>query len=148
MRINRIVVFGLVALLFAACGSSGPPTVGEQKSFDTACDKANSGKRVAVEGYLRFPKEFTGTQSAVLRLYKAPDLAGTPIGVQTHIGSQANQMELPPSRYTDADLKVHTADGQIAVVGTKIKVSGGVYFPIVGQDFVCGLENPLIESAR
>ena len=44
---------------------------------------------------------------------------GAPVGVQTRIGNQANQ------------------------------VSGKVYYyPLAGQDFKCGLENPPIESAR
>jgi hypothetical protein len=28
-----------------------------------------------------------------------------------------------------------------------VRVSGKVYFPLVDQDFECGLENPLIERA-
>src|SRR5262249_9087547 len=85
----------LFTFLFASCGESGPPTPGEMKDFGAVCDKANDGKRVAVEGYLRFPDSFKGDQSAVLRLYKTADFAGTPIGVQIKIGSQANQMEMP-----------------------------------------------------
>jgi hypothetical protein len=43
---------------------------------------------------------------------------------------------------------VHTSDGQVAGYGTRVRVSGKVYYPLVGQDFKCALENPLIESAR
>ena len=151
MLLRRIFVIGLLALVSAACGGGGapkPPTAGEAKDFAAACDKANEGKRVAVVGYLRFPEKFTGAQSVVLRLYEGSDYAGAPLGVQTPIGKQANQAELAPKQYTDKDLKVHTADGQVAGYGTKVRVSGKVYFPLVGQDFKCSLENPLIESAR
>jgi len=137
--------------LASACGGAKapePPTAGELKEFAALCDKANEGKRVAVVGYPRFPEKFTGTSSVVLRLYEKSDYAGAPVGVQTPIGKQANQVELAPKEYTDKDLKVHTADGQVAGYGTKVKVSGKVYFPLVGQDFKCGLENPLIESAK
>jgi len=147
MASKRFVVICFVTLMFVAC-SYGPPTIGENKDFDSVCAKDNNGKRVAIEGYLRFPEKFTGDQSVVLRLYKGGDYSGTPVGVQTSVGSQANQMELPPSRYTDNDLKVHLTDGQVAGVGTKVKVSGNVYFPMVAQDFTCSLENPLIESAK
>jgi hypothetical protein len=144
----RFVLVLVLVLVLGAC-SYGPPTAGELKDFDSVCDKANDGKRIAVVGYLRFPDKFTGTQSAVLRLYKEADFKGTPIGVQTSIGSNANQMELPPSRYTDADLNVHLADGQMAGVHTKVKVSGTIYYPMIAaQDFTCGLANPLIESAK
>lgn len=137
----------LVTFVLAAC-SEGPPTVGEHRDFGAVCEKANDGKRVSVEGYLRFPESFTGSLSAVLRLYQGADFTGTPIGVQTRIGTQANQMELPPKQYTDKDLKVHLSDGQVVGIGTKVKVSGKVYFPTVGQDFTCSLENPLIESVK
>ena len=143
--------FCIVLLIFcAACGagSSEPPTAGEIKDFASLCDKANEGKRVAAVGFLRFPEKFTGTSSVVLRLYGGSDYAGLPVGVQTRIGNQANQVELAPKEFTDKDLKVHTSDGQVATYGTRVKVSGKVYYPLVAQDFKCGLENPLIESAR
>ena len=149
MTLRRIFCIGLLSFC-AACGGSAPeaPTAGETKDFASVCDKANEGKRVAVVGFLRFPEKFTGTSSVVLRLYAAGDYAGAPIGVQTKIGNQANQAELAPKEYTDKDLKVHTSDGQVAGYGTRVKVSGKVYYPLVGQDFKCALENPLIESAR
>lgn len=144
-------IFCIALLIFcAACGggSSEPPTTGEMKDFASLCDKVNEGKRVATVGFLRFPEKFTGTSSVVLRLYAGSDYAGAPVGVQTKMGNQANQVELAPKEYTDKDLKVHTSDGQVATYGTRVKVSGKVYYPLVGQDFKCGLENPLIESAR
>ena len=149
MTHRRIFSIGLL-IFFAACGSSTPepPTAGETKEFASVCDKANEGKRVAVAGFLRFPEKFTGTSSVVLRLYAGGDYAGAPVGVQTRMGSQANQVELAPKEFTDKDLKVHTSDGQVAGYGTRVKVSGKVYYPLVGQDFKCALENPLIESAR
>ena len=149
MTLRRIFCIGLL-IFCAACGSSAPepPTAGETKDFASVCDKANEGKRVAVVGFLRFPEKFTGTSSVVLRLYGGADYAGAPVGVQTPIGNKANQAELAPKEYTDKDLKVHTSDGQVAGYGTRVKVSGKVYYPLVGQDFKCALENPLIESAR
>jgi len=151
MSLRRLSAIGLLALAFAACGGGAPPeppTAGVATDFASVCDKANEGKRVALNGYPRFPEKFTGTSSVVLRLYEGSDYGGAPVGVQTPIGKQANQAELAPKQYTDKDLKVHTSDGQVASYGTKVRVSGKVYFPLVGQDFKCALENPLIESAR
>ena len=149
MTIRRIFCIG-VLIFCAACGGGAPepPTTGEMKDFASLCDKANEGKRVAVIGFLRFPEKFTGTRSVMLRLYGGGDYAGSPVGVQTPIGNQANQVELAPKEFTDKDLKVHKSDGQVTGYGTRVKVSGKVYYPSVGQDFKCGLENPLIESAR
>jgi len=147
MSFRRTICIGLL-IFCAACvtGHPEPPTAGEPKDLASVCDKANEGKRVAVVGYLRFPDKFTGTSSVVLRLYGSGDYTGAPIGVQTPIGQKANHAELAPKSFTDKDLKVHTSDGQVAGYGTRVKVSGKVYYPLAGQDFKCSLENPLIES--
>ena len=68
-------------------------------------------------------------------------------GVQTKFGAQPNQVENVADHFTDADLKVHQSDGQIVAYGTKVRVSGTVYFPIVAQEFACALENPLVAAA-
>ena len=148
MPLRILVALSLAVLLLAACGEEGPPTAAEVKNFDSVCDKANDGKRVAVEGYLSFPSSFTDSNSVVLRLYKTEDFKFAPIGVQTNMGTQANQVEKPPMKFTDKDLKVHLADGQVAGLGKKVRVSGKVYFPLVGQEFACALENPLVEAAQ
>ena len=148
MRVSTALCF--VALAVAACGSTEqkPPTVGEVKEFATVCDKAHEGQRVAVVGYLRFPEKFSGDRSVMLRIYQAADFAGQPIGVQTMIGKQSNQAEAPPRQFTDKDLKVHLTDGQAAAFGTRVKVSGDLYSPSVGQNFQCALSNPLVERAN
>jgi hypothetical protein len=150
MRLFSLIALSLVAFALAGCSSRSaePPTVGEAKDFSAVCDKANDGKRVAVEGYLRFPESFKGVQSVVLRLYKADDLGGKPIGVQTKMGNQPNQVEYAPKQYSDKDLKVHLVNGEVVGFGTKVRVSGNVYFPTVAGELACGLENPLIELAN
>jgi hypothetical protein len=142
-----LLVFCLIGLLLASCGGSAPPTEGEAKDFATACDKANDGKRIAIVGYLIFPDSFSGDQSVLLRMYESNDFSGKPIGVQIDFGTQANQLEPVTDQYSDSDLKVHLSNGQVAQFGTQVKVSGKVYYPIVSQDFDCGLENPLVEMA-
>lgn len=148
LRVRAALCF--VALAVAACGGAEPkpPTVGEVKDFAAVCDKAHEGQRVAVVGYLRFPEKFSGDRSVMLRVYQAADFAGQPVGVQTMIGRQPNQAEAPPRQFTDKDLKVHLADGQAAAFGTRVKVSGDLYYPSVGQDFQCAFSNPLVERAN
>ena len=57
MSMRNLIALCLIALASASCGSSEekPPTVGETKSFATACDKANEGKRIAVDGFFDSP---------------------------------------------------------------------------------------------
>ncbi|MGH9901837.1 MAG: hypothetical protein ACRD68_08515 [Pyrinomonadaceae bacterium] len=143
------IALSLSILALAACGGeTKPPTVGETKDFATVCDKANEGKRIAVVGYLRLPEEVKPKIGPVLRMYPTADFSGKPVGVSTTIGSQPNQVGLIPQRYTDKDLKVNMANGQVAGSGTKVKVSGDLYFPLVGQEFQCALSNPLVELAN
>ena len=143
---RSLCAVAVAVLVSSACGG-GPPVAGQPTEFAAVCEKGNSGKRVAVRGYLRFPRSFTGTQSVVLRLYQSPDGSGTPIGVQMPIGNGPNQIELPPKQFTEKDLKVHLANGQVVGGDAKVSVSGSVYFPMTEQDFTCALENPLVETA-
>jgi len=45
-------LLALCAILMAGCGGSEAPTVGAPTSFAAIYDKANDGKRLALEGYL------------------------------------------------------------------------------------------------
>ena len=145
-----IIALSLFALLLAACGSGEkkPATPGELKDFAAVCDKANEGKRVAVVGYLRLPEEVNRKIGPVLRMYPTTQFSGKPVGVSTDIGSQPNQIGFIPKEFTDKDLKVNMGNGQVAEFGTKVKVSGDLYYPMVGQEFPCALSNPLVELAN
>jgi hypothetical protein len=144
---RKFLILSLMVILLAACSKPATPVVGVDTDFATACNKSNDGKRIALAGFLRLPDSFSGDQSVVLRLYETNDFTSQPIGVQAEFGTQANQVEPISTQYTDNDLKVHLSDGQLVQFGTKVKVSGTVYFPIVAQEFACSLENPLVELA-
>lgn len=140
------LVLMLCAFTLAACGDT-PPTAGTNTAFADACAKANDGKRIAVDGYLRFPESFTDDGSVILRLFQTDSFNGDHIGVQTKFGTQPNQAENVANHFTDEDLKVHQDNGQIVGYGTKVRISGTVYFPLVAQTFPCALENPLVTTA-
>jgi len=146
MLLRICLLYSLIALFLTACSDTAP-TVGEATDFTRVCEQANEGKRLAVTGYIRLPDSFSGDSSVMLRLYETDNYRGTPIGVQTIFGTEANQLEQVPYQYQDSDLKVHLSDGSVAEFGTPVKVSGKVYFPLVDQEFECGLENPLVELA-
>ena len=93
---TRRAILGVAAVVlapFACAKEEGPPTRGEARDFSAVCDKSNDGRRVAVEGYLRFPDSFHQKLSIVLRLYRSADFEGAPMGVQTPLGSQPNHVE-------------------------------------------------------
>src|SRR4051794_29123726 len=120
------LVLTLCVLALAACGGDTPPTTGTNTAFSDVCAKANDGKRIAFDGYLRFPDSFTDDGSVILRLYQSDAFQGDTIGVQTEFGTQPNQVEKVADQFTDADLKVHQADGQVLAYQTKVRVSGTV----------------------
>jgi hypothetical protein len=136
----------LMCLLLTGC-SEPEPTVGKDTGFASACDSANKDQRIAVVGYLRFPESFSGSVSVVLRLYENGRFSGQPIGVTIKFGSQANRVAEVDVEYWNEDLLVHLAGGGTAGFGTPVKVSGTMYYPVVAQDFECGLSNVLVESA-
>ena len=148
MRFRLLLVCFWLVLAVVACGGNEAPTRGTDTPFASVCDESNKGERVAVTGYLRLPDSFTGDLSVVLRLFETDSFSGTPIGATVRLGTEANQIENVPDSYTNNDLKVHLANGQVAGYGTPVRVSGKVYYPVVDQDFVCGLENLLIEPAN
>lgn len=145
-RFHLLNMLGAVVLLLSSCGSE-PPSVGTTTAFADVCDRANDGKRVAVDGYLIFPESFTESSSVVLRMHETDAFDGDPIGVQAPVGTSANQIEKVPDQFSDDDMQLHLADGSVVGFLTPVRVSGKVYFPTVSQEFACGLENPLFERA-
>jgi hypothetical protein len=99
MSLRNLIVVSLIVLTCTACGSTEKkaPTPGEVKAYASVCDKANDGKRIAVEGYLRLPEEVNRKIGPVLRLYPTPEFTGKPIGVSTEIGSQPNHIAMIPN---------------------------------------------------
>jgi hypothetical protein len=95
--IRKLLIAGLALSAALAGCASEPPTAGELLAFEAVCDKANDGKRVAVEGYLLLPDEFTDSESVVLRLYQELDLDEARIGVTVRFGSEANQIDEVPT---------------------------------------------------
>lgn len=139
------VLAALLCLVACAPASAG---AGELQAFAHACDKANDGKRIAVEGYLRLPDSLTGGGNVELRLYRDLSFTGKPIGVNMRFGDGANQTRNINAPYHDDDLKVHLADGTLVPFGTKLRVSGRMDLPVVQQDFDCELQNVYVEQAK
>ena len=141
----------LFCLFLGACGESGPPTRGVPVPFAGACDKANEGKRVMLDGYLEFPRSFGASEDTVMmRLRPSLDSWQNVVGVGVHMGTGANNVEMPPQTFKNSDLKAHTGDGQVVGYANKIKVSGTLYLTssLAQVEFKCGLSNPLFERGE
>jgi uncharacterized Zn finger protein len=125
------LLIGLGAIL-AAC-SSEPPTPGTLTTLDAACDKANEGKRIAVEGYLKLPDSFKGDSSVLMRI-KGTLNDNFPAKIATSIssakdGKAPNTMNILPKSYSEDDLVVRASDGSVLKYDSKVRVSGKMYFP-------------------
>ena len=150
----------IVAVLLAAAfvtGCDEKPTAGAPKTLADVCDRANDGKRVALEGYLSLPSSFTeGASSESAPVVIRGDLpeAGDVTFVWVPYGSGPNSMEKVPDTYSQKDLKVYVTDGGAVGYKDHVRVSGTVAFPSRrpyevstqnGRLLDCGLNNPLIE---
>lgn len=142
-----LLALAAMALCLAACvpASAAP---GTPQAFIAACDKVNEGQLIAVEGYLRLPASLDSASTVVLRLYPDPSMQGKPVGVLMRFGDAPNQAHRISRSYRDSDLRVRLADGAVIPFGTRVRVSGRVYFPVQPQDYDCALRNPYVEPAN
>ena len=148
---HRAASLAATVVLLAGCRQE-PPTPASEVPFASVCNAANKGRRVAVVGYLRLPPRYKQRDSGtLLRMYEDPRFGGKPVSVSVDFGAQPNKVSRPGAEYGDKDLQVHLAGGGVATLGTRVKVSGEMYVPLVDQTgadgFDCGLTNPLIEPA-
>ena len=147
---TRVALSVVGAALVAGC-SGGPPAPGELKTLDTVCDRANDGKRVAVEGHLSLPESFSerrGSESAPLVIRAAPQPGGPLIFVWMPYGEGPNSMDRVAAQYRHEDLKVRTNDGATVSVQDKVRISGTVVFPSQSPmpGARCGFNTPLVEK--
>ena len=139
----------LFCFYLAACGQSGPPTRGVPVSFTAACDKANEGKRLMIEGYVDFPESGIDDSGGTMIMRVRPALASweNTVGASARIGNGPNAAEMPHTGYKNRDLRLHLADGAIVGYSNKTKVSGTMYYasaPGPGA-YTCALSNTLYE---
>jgi hypothetical protein len=137
------------AAVFSICDCTPyRPAPGTPEAFGSICDRLHDGLDLATEGYLRLPDTLEGTDTVILRLYQDHTFTGIPIGVSVRFGDGPDQVTKIDSAFSDQALQVHLADGRMIPFGSKVRVSGRVYFPVVGQDFECALDRPYIEQAK
>src|SRR5580698_3649633 len=137
----------LFVCALALCGQSGEPTRGVPTKFEEACDPANKGKRLLLEGYLDFPEHGFDDNATSIVMRLRPSLAGwgNTVGADAKLGNGPNQVQRPPDPYKKTDVRLHLADGQVVSYWNKTKVSGTPY-PATGQApgaYTCALANTL-----
>jgi hypothetical protein len=141
--------FLLLCALVAACGQSSAPTRGVPVTFETACDKANEGKVVMIEGYVDFPAHGFDDAATTVMMRVRPRLASwaNTVGASARIGKGTNQVEMPPENYKSRDIKLHLIDGRVVGYSNKVKVSGTMYYTsaLGPGEYKCGLANTLYE---
>jgi hypothetical protein len=150
------MAIGFLAVAFLA-GCDEAPTVGAPKTLSNVCERANDGKRVALEGYLALPSSFTegiSSESAPVVIRGGVPQSGDVTYVWIPYGSGPNSMQKVGDTYSQQDLKVFTKDGGAVGFRDQVRVSGTVAFPSRrpyevnspdGRLLDCGMNNPLIE---
>ncbi len=147
MRGRLTLLVFLTALSIPACvpSAAGP---GIFQLFANACEKSNEGQRIALDGYLRLPDTVDNSRSVQLGLYPDLTFSGRPVGVLMLFGNGPNEAQKIPPAYHDDDLKVRLADGRVVPFGTRVRVSGRMYYPIDPRDFACVLENLYVQRSN
>jgi hypothetical protein len=127
VRAAQVTAGGALAVLLAACG--GAP---QMMSLAAACASGNDGSAVAVEGFVSAGGSVScnniggGDYRCNIDLTENADASGAKAGMDIVVGSDHNQMDEPPSSFTDADVKVHTDSGAQAGVGDRVRATGDV----------------------
>jgi hypothetical protein len=136
-RGGALVVGWVVAITgLAACGDSAPVEV----SVQSACDEANRGDQVIVEGFLRLPDEIAVADTAVIDLWSLNGATGDRLKVRFPVGEAANQMKRPPENFSVTSLRVVAADGTSqATIRDRVRLRG----PLADEE--CLLQDPTVE---
>jgi len=139
----------LFCVYLTACGQSAMPSRGVPVTFQSACDKANQGKRVTIEGYVDFPEHGVDDSAGVMVTRVRPSLASWEytVGADARIGNGPNSVEMPHEGYKNRDLRLHLSDGQVVGYSNKTKVSGTVYAAHAQGpgEYSCALRDTLYE---
>jgi hypothetical protein len=156
---QRVHFVFIAATLLAALGiGCEPPKPGTPVTFDTICGAEfdptmekglNVTKRVTIEGYVGPLRSMVKVCSDTcdFNLFAEPGGKGKRVvNADVPVGDGKNQMEKLPKNFTDKDLKLHTQDGKVVGVGSKVRITGG-RAPTGGAREACALwQVSLIEA--
>ncbi|MDI3283837.1 hypothetical protein [Polyangium sp. 15x6] len=155
---NRLPIVLVAAALLATLGlgceepKPGTPVTFENvcaAEFDPTMEKGlNVTKKVAIEGYVGAPRSMLKVCSDTcdFDLFSEPGNKGKRVNADVPVGDGKNQIERLPKNFTDKDLKLHTKDGKVVGVGSKVRITGG-RAPAGGKREACALwQVSLIEA--
>jgi hypothetical protein len=135
----RQAIVSVALVVLAGCGGGAdPPT---PVALEAACDDANDGRDVIVEGYLRFPERLRISTTTVIDVFAAPGGEGGRQQVELPIGDQPNQLERPPATYTPTSLRVTAADGAEVTINDRVRITAEV----ARDESGCLMRGPQVE---
>lgn len=144
----RLSVFVAAAALATLSIGCAPPEPGTPVTFDNVCSAEfdptmekglNVTKRVTIEGYVGAPGSLkVCSDTCDFNLFAEPGNKGKRVTADVPVGDGRNQFERLPKDFSDKDLKLHTQDGKVVGVGSKVRITGG-RSPAGGQRETCSL---------
>jgi hypothetical protein len=107
----------------------------------------NVTTKVTIEGYVGAPSSLkVCSDTCDFDLFAEPGNKGKRVNADVPVGDGRNQFERLPKNFSDKDLKLHTQDGKVVGVGSKVRITGG-RAPAGGARETCALwKVSLIES--
>ena len=119
------VLLAAVMLLLTACEQVPP---GKPVTHATLCAVENAEQQIAISGYAYLPGGIMtlATDTMFMELFEQPDRGGEMVRVSMTLGTGNNQMVEPPDSYSDADMLIHTDNGQEIHTGDLVQIEGKV----------------------
>ncbi len=134
-RIHSVGLLLFVGMLVSSCAA--PPL---KVSFDEACAASNSGQTITTEGYLVIGRSLfcSSDHNGHLRcgLYlldelREPDFSEVNFSVNIMQGTGTHQIEPVERGFTEADIRIRDADGNLVDLNETVQVTGRM---LVGAD--------------
>lgn len=98
----------------------------DQKEMDSALINGEDARIIVIEGYLSLPSSIymIGKNIRCDLFPRYNQAQGIHANLEFDAGTENNQMQEVPKKYTQADFKIRTDSGQIAGEGSYVKVTG------------------------
>lgn len=130
LNLSIAAAFFLLFVLACGGGTSTPPKQPTVIAFGDICKPENHDKDITIEGFVWTTKSVNCKRTARttrlcnVELYETAEHKGKPVTVRFREGDGASEMALLPEKFTQNDIKLKTAGGEIVGATEKVRLTG------------------------
>lgn len=122
---NRLLL-GAISVYLVGCTAHPPEAT--PTTIDEALSGKLGGKQVVLEGYPALSPMTMISDTMLVDLWPTPEHKGSHISFSLKVGVDKNTVERPPKDYKPEDLRIHTAEGELAGVQDRLRVNARLLF--------------------